>query len=55
VIVVVSNVTAVRQRELISSALKHIGARDLINTVIETNYARIQIERSDYPLPETGG
>ena len=31
--------TPLRQRELFSAALKHIGARDLTNTVVEVNYA----------------
>jgi hypothetical protein len=44
---------AVRQRELISAALKHIGARDLTNTVVEVKYARNQIECSEYALPRT--
>jgi predicted nuclease of predicted toxin-antitoxin system len=54
VIIIVPSVTPARQRELFSSALKHIGARDLTNTVVEIKYARNQIECSEYPLPETG-
>jgi predicted nuclease of predicted toxin-antitoxin system len=35
VIIVVPSVMPVRQRELFSAALQHIGARDLTNTVLE--------------------
>jgi hypothetical protein len=53
VIIIGPNVTPVRQRELFTGALKHIGARDLTNTVIEVRYTRNQIECSEYALPET--
>jgi predicted nuclease of predicted toxin-antitoxin system len=53
VIIIVPNVTPIRQRELFTAALKHIGARDLTNTVIEVKYARNQIDCSEYVLPET--
>jgi predicted nuclease of predicted toxin-antitoxin system len=35
VIVIVPSVTPLRQRELFSAALKHIGAPDLTNAVVE--------------------
>jgi predicted nuclease of predicted toxin-antitoxin system len=54
VIIIVPNVTPVRQRELFTAALKHIGTRDLTNTVIEVKYTRNLIECSEYALPETG-
>src|SRR5580700_10566860 len=38
VIIIVPNVTPVHQRELFTVALKHIGARDLTNTVVEVKY-----------------
>jgi predicted nuclease of predicted toxin-antitoxin system len=52
VIVIVPDVMPVRQRELFHAALKHIGARDLTNTVVEVKYVRNQIECSEYALPE---
>jgi hypothetical protein len=54
VIIIVPNVTPIRQRELVKAALEHIGARDLTNTVVEVKYARNQIECSEYVLPEAG-
>jgi hypothetical protein len=53
VIIIVPNVTPVRQRELFTAALKHIGTRDLTNNVVEVKYARNLIECSEYALPET--
>jgi len=53
-IIIVPNVTPVRQRELFTAALKHIGGRDLTNAVVEVKYARNQIECSEYALPESG-
>ena len=41
VIIVVPSVTPVHQRELFSAALKHIGARDLTNTVVEVKYEKL--------------
>ena len=52
VIIIVPNVTPVRQRELFTAALQHIGARDLTNTVIEVQYAGDRIECSEYALPQ---
>ena len=52
VVIIVPNVTPVRQRELFAAALKHIGARDLTNTVVEAKYVRNQIECSEYARPE---
>jgi predicted nuclease of predicted toxin-antitoxin system len=54
VIIIVPGVTPVRQRELFSAALKHIGARDLTNTVVEVEYAGNRIVCSEYALPEAG-
>jgi predicted nuclease of predicted toxin-antitoxin system len=54
VIILVPNVTPVRQRELLSAALKHIGARDLTNAVVEAEYAGNRIVCSEYALPESG-
>lgn len=55
VIIIVPNVMPTRQRELFTAALKHIGARDLTNTVVEAKYFRNQIECSEYALPEIAG
>jgi predicted nuclease of predicted toxin-antitoxin system len=55
VIVIVPSVIPPRQRELFSAALKHIGARDLTNTVVEVKYAGNRIECSEYALPEAAG
>jgi predicted nuclease of predicted toxin-antitoxin system len=55
VIIIVPNVTPVRQRELFSAALKHIGARDLTNTIVEVEYAGTRIECSEYVLPKERG
>ena len=52
VIIVIPSVTPVRQRELFSAALKHIGARDLTNTVVEVKYEETRIVCSEYALPE---
>jgi hypothetical protein len=41
VIIIVPSVTPVCQRELFSAALKHIGARDLTNTVVEVNMKKL--------------
>ncbi|MGB2778770.1 MAG: DUF5615 family PIN-like protein [Candidatus Acidiferrum sp.] len=51
-IIIVPSVTPARQRDLFSAALKHIGARDLTNTVVEAKYVRNQTECSEYALPE---
>ena len=52
VIIIVPNVAPVRQRELFTAALQHIGARDLTNTVMEVEYAGDHIECSEYALPQ---
>ena len=51
VIIIVPNVTPDLQQELFRAALKHIGNRDLTNTVVEVKYARSRIECSEYALP----
>lgn len=53
VIIIVPSVTPVRQRELFTAALKHIGTRDVTNTVVEVKYTRNQIECSEYALSKT--
>jgi predicted nuclease of predicted toxin-antitoxin system len=54
VIIIVPSVTPVRQQELFSAVLKHIGARDLTNTVVEVKYEQTRIVCSEYALPEAG-
>jgi predicted nuclease of predicted toxin-antitoxin system len=55
VIVIVPSVTPLRQGELFSAALKHIGPRDLTNTVVEVKYAGNRIVCSEYALPRATG
>jgi len=53
VIIIVPNVTTPDlQQELFRAVLKHIGTRDLTNTVVEVKYARSRIECSEYVLPQ---
>jgi len=51
VIVIVPNVVPLQQRELFAAALKHIGTRDLTNTVVEVQFAGGEIKCSEYELP----
>lgn len=53
VVIIVPNITPVRQREFFTAALKRIAIRDLTNTVVEVKYTRNQIECSEYALPKT--
>jgi predicted nuclease of predicted toxin-antitoxin system len=52
VIIIVPNVTPDLQQELFRAALKHIGTRDLTNTVVEVKYLRSRIECFEYVLPQ---
>jgi predicted nuclease of predicted toxin-antitoxin system len=52
VIIIVPSVKPAGQRELFSAAMKHIGTRDLTNTVVEVKYAGNRILCSEYALPE---
>ena len=53
VIIIVPNVTTPDlQQELFRAVLKHIGTRDLTNTVVEVKYVRSRIECSEYVLPQ---
>ena len=52
VIIIVPSVTPVRQRELFGAALKHIGERDLTNTVVDVKYAGTGIVCTEYDLPK---
>lgn len=54
VVIIVPNVTPDLQQELFRAALKHIGTRDLTNTVVEVKYVRSRVECSEYALPPIG-
>ena len=49
-VVIVPNVTPARQRELFNAVLDHVGSHELINTVIEVNFVRQQIECVEYAI-----
>ena len=53
VIVIVPNVSPAAQKDLFSAALKHIGTRDLTNTIVEVRYTGNRIICSQYLLPES--
>jgi predicted nuclease of predicted toxin-antitoxin system len=53
VIVIVPNVVPSQQRKLFAAALKHIGRRDLTNTVVEARFAKNDIQCSEYELPRS--
>lgn len=50
VIVIVPNVVPL-QHELFAAALKHIGTRDLTNTILEVRFVKNDIQCSEYELP----
>ncbi len=54
VIVIVPNVPPAGQKALFSAALKHVGTRDLTNTIVEVRYTANRITSSQYLLPEGG-
>jgi predicted nuclease of predicted toxin-antitoxin system len=54
VIIILPSVAPARQRELFSAALKHIGARDLTNTVVEVQYVETRILCAEYDFPKPG-
>ena len=51
VIVIVPSVVPLQQRELFAAALKHIGTRDLTNTVVEVRFVKDNIQCREYELP----
>jgi hypothetical protein len=51
VIILVPSVAPARQRQLFTAALKHIGTRDLTNTVVEAQFSGDTIKCSKYVLP----
>ncbi len=50
-VIIIPNVTPSRQRELFQAALSHIGARDLINAVLEVDIAGGAATCREYPYP----
>jgi predicted nuclease of predicted toxin-antitoxin system len=50
-IVILPNVKPSRQRELFQAALSHIGARDLINAVLEVEFAGATAICREYSYP----
>ena len=53
VIVIVPNVPPADQKTLFSAALRHIGTRDLTNTIVEVRYTANRITCSQYLRPES--
>jgi hypothetical protein len=53
VIVIVPNVIPSQQYELFAAALKHVGTRDLTNTVVEVRFVKDKIQCSEYELPHS--
>ena len=53
VIVIVPNVIPSQQRELFAAAIKHIGTRDLTNTVVEVRFVGDDIQCSEYEFPHS--
>lgn len=53
-VILVPNVTPARQRELFSAVLTHIAERDLVNVVIEAEFAGDEVQCFEYPLAAEG-
>lgn len=51
-VILVPNVAPVLQRELFKAALRFIGERELVNTVVEVGYRANEIDCFEYPLPQ---
>jgi predicted nuclease of predicted toxin-antitoxin system len=50
-VIIVPNVKPALQRQLFEAALRLIGERDPVNTVIEVGFSDEEIECRQYPLP----
>jgi predicted nuclease of predicted toxin-antitoxin system len=50
-VIIVPNVKPALQRQLFEAALRLIGERDLVNSVIEVGFNDEEIECRQYPLP----
>jgi hypothetical protein len=53
VFVIVPNVAPLQQQELFAAALKHIGTRDLTNTVVGARFVKDEIQCLEYELPHS--
>jgi predicted nuclease of predicted toxin-antitoxin system len=51
-VIIVPNVTPIRQRELFQAALDHIDQGEIVNAVLEVEYRGDRIECREYPMPE---
>jgi len=49
-IVIIPNIAPDPQRQLFKAALKHIGQRDIINSVIEVEHCGLEIHCTEYLL-----
>lgn len=50
-VIIVPNVTPIRQRELFQAALDHIGNSEIVNAVLEVEYRADRIECREYSMP----
>jgi predicted nuclease of predicted toxin-antitoxin system len=50
-VIVVPNVTPIRQRELFQVALDHIGQREIVSAILEVEYREDRIDCREYPMP----
>jgi len=50
-VIIIPNVKPALQRQLFEAALRLIGERDPVNTVIEVGFSDEEIECRQYPLP----
>jgi hypothetical protein len=52
-VIIIPNVTPARQRDLFTAVLAHIGGRDLINAVVEADFAAGTITCREYSYPDS--
>jgi len=50
-VIILPNVIPARQRELFRAALSHIGERDLVNAVLEVDFAGAMVTCREYTYP----
>ena len=50
-VIILPNVTPSRQRQLFQAALSHIGTRDLINALLEVEFAGATATCREYSYP----
>lgn len=51
-VIIVPNVTPMRQRELFQTAIEHIGNGEIVNAVLEVDYHDNQIECREHQMPK---